>query len=228
MPTYISARSEDHIVPMEGGLPHGARLLGKASARSCSAPRGHIAGVINPPSKNKRSLLDRRQAAGRSATPGSTGAKEHPGSWWTDWAALAQARHAGKQIAAPKALGKAQVQADRARARPLRQGEGLSVRSANTAVASQPVRIIHGASMEASSSSPPPAPPSASSAARSPRSRRPNSAPSSSRRLLARAKRRSRPGRRSHHGPGADRGRGQNPARQALIKAGLPKDSAGR
>ena len=42
------------------------------------------------------------------------GAKEHPGSWWTDWAGWLKG-HAGKQIAAPKTYGKGRT-SDRARA----------------------------------------------------------------------------------------------------------------
>jgi polyhydroxyalkanoate synthase subunit PhaC len=53
------------------------------------------------------------------------GATEHPGSWWTDWSAWLKS-HAGKLVAAPKAPATASTQADRAGARALRQGQGLS------------------------------------------------------------------------------------------------------
>jgi acetyl-CoA C-acetyltransferase len=41
--------------------------------------------------------------------------------------------------------------------------------------------------------------------------------------LLKRSRPRGRPGQRGDPGPGAHRRRGQNPARQAVIKSGLPK-----
>ena len=68
----------------------------------------------------------------------------------------------------------------------------------------------------------PPAPPSASSAARWPRSPRPNSAPPSSRPCSSAPV--SKPEQVSEVilGQVLTAGSGQNPARQALIKAGLP------
>jgi polyhydroxyalkanoate synthase len=45
---------------------------------------GHIAGVINPPAKGKRSHWTNDKLPA-SADAWFDGATEHPGSWWTDW-----------------------------------------------------------------------------------------------------------------------------------------------
>ncbi|MNT40367.1 Poly-beta-hydroxybutyrate polymerase [compost metagenome] len=66
---------------------------------------GHIAGVINPPAKNKRSHWLREDGKFPKTQPEwLAGAQEQPGSWWTDWAQWLKG-HAGKQIPAPKGYG---------------------------------------------------------------------------------------------------------------------------
>jgi polyhydroxyalkanoate synthase len=64
---------------------------------------GHIAGVINPPAKKKRSYWSNDQLP-ETASAWMEGATEHPGSWWGEWADFL-ASHAGEQIAAPRKLG---------------------------------------------------------------------------------------------------------------------------
>ncbi len=64
---------------------------------------GHIAGVVNPPAKKKRSYW-RNDDTGVDAGDWLAGATEHPGSWWTDWSEWL-AGYAGKRIKAPKAYG---------------------------------------------------------------------------------------------------------------------------
>ena len=101
-PVYIYASREDHIVPWQGAYRNVNVLKGKR--RFVLGASGHIAGVINPPAKKKRSHW-----IGGAALPDDAGAwfdkaTEHPGSWWTDWSAWL-ASHAGKQINAPKAPG---------------------------------------------------------------------------------------------------------------------------
>ncbi len=103
LPVYIYGSREDHIVPIEGAYASTHVLPGKK--RFVMGASGHIAGVINAPAKNKRSYwtgpADKFPA---SADDWIAAAKEHPGSWWPDWAAWLKG-HAGKQIAAPKAYG---------------------------------------------------------------------------------------------------------------------------
>ena len=109
LPVYIYGSREDHIVPIGGAYGSTQVLPGKK--RFVMGASGHIAGVINPPAKNKRSHWIR---ADDSFPPSQAdwlaGAKEHPGSWWTDWSKWLKS-HAGKQMPAPKAYGKGKFKA---------------------------------------------------------------------------------------------------------------------
>jgi polyhydroxyalkanoate synthase len=64
---------------------------------------GHIAGTINPASKNKRSYWTNDKLSA-DAEKWFAGAKEMPGSWWTEWSKWLQA-HGGKPVPARKKLG---------------------------------------------------------------------------------------------------------------------------
>ncbi|MBC7732814.1 MAG: class I poly(R)-hydroxyalkanoic acid synthase [Bacteriovorax sp.] len=102
-PAYLYASREDHIVPWEGAYRSTGVLKGKT--RFVLGASGHIAGVINPPSKGKRShWIGASNTLPAEAQAWFGAAKEHPGSWWTDWSGWL-AGHAGKQIAAPKVPG---------------------------------------------------------------------------------------------------------------------------
>lgn len=84
MPAFILATREDHIVPWQSSyLSRGH--LGGATTFVLGAS-GHIAGVINPAAKNKRSHW-----INDSDTPDAeawlAGASEEKGSWWPRWAA---------------------------------------------------------------------------------------------------------------------------------------------
>jgi polyhydroxyalkanoate synthase len=102
MPVYVYGSREDHIVPIAGSYASTRHLPGKK--RFVMGASGHIAGVINPPAKNKRSYWTNDKLSAK-VDDWIKGAKEHPGSWWTDWAAWLKP-HAGKQVAAPKGYGK--------------------------------------------------------------------------------------------------------------------------
>ena len=104
LPVYIYGSREDHIVPINAAYASTQVLPGKK--RFVMGASGHIAGVINPPAKNKRSHWIR--ADGKlpaTLEQWLEGATEHAGSWWTDWSHWLKA-HAGKQIAAPKTYGR--------------------------------------------------------------------------------------------------------------------------
>lgn len=106
-PVYLYASREDHIVPWQGAYASTRIFSGKK--RFMLGASGHIAGVINPPKANKRShwVNDKLPA---QADDWLAGAKEVPGSWWTDWSAWL-AGHAGKLVPAPKAPGNRQFKA---------------------------------------------------------------------------------------------------------------------
>ena len=109
IPVYIYGSREDHIVPITGAYASTQFLPGKK--RFVMGASGHIAGVINPPAKNKRSHWVRDDGKlPASQADWQAGATEHKGSWWTDWSNWL-ADQAGKQVAAPKAYGKGKYKA---------------------------------------------------------------------------------------------------------------------
>ena len=109
IPAYIYGSREDHIVPIGGAYASTQALPGKK--RFVMGASGHIAGVINPPAKNKRSHWIRADGKlPKTHAAWLEGAVEHPGSWWTDWSLWLKG-NAGKQIAAPKTYGKGKYKA---------------------------------------------------------------------------------------------------------------------
>jgi len=104
MPAYILATREDHIVPWRTAFAS-TRLLGGRIEFVLSAS-GHIAGVINPASKNRRNYW---LSAEREQDPDRwlAGATSQPGSWWPHWGDWLAA-FGGREIAARGRLGSAQ------------------------------------------------------------------------------------------------------------------------
>jgi len=82
MPHFILATREDHIVPWKTSYL-GRNLLGGRSTFVLGAS-GHIAGVINPAAKNKRSHWINDS---KTANPDEwlASASEQKGSWWPRW-----------------------------------------------------------------------------------------------------------------------------------------------
>jgi polyhydroxyalkanoate synthase len=84
VPCYFQAGRDDHIAPYRSVYRTAQGVGGKA--RFVLAGSGHIAGVINHPDAKKYQHWT-NGAATLPATPDAwmVAAKEHPGSWWTDW-----------------------------------------------------------------------------------------------------------------------------------------------
>jgi polyhydroxyalkanoate synthase len=101
VPTYVYGSREDHIVPWVAAYESTQIVKGKR--RFVLGASGHIAGVINPVSKNKRShwVSDKLPATPEAWFLSAT---EKQGSWWPDWSAWLKAQ-GGPMVAAPKTYG---------------------------------------------------------------------------------------------------------------------------
>jgi polyhydroxyalkanoate synthase len=85
IPIYNLATREDHIAPAKSVM-FGSKLFG-GDVRFVVAGSGHIAGVINPPDKNKYQYWTGPKPRSADIDGWLAKAKEHPGSWWPDWLA---------------------------------------------------------------------------------------------------------------------------------------------
>jgi polyhydroxyalkanoate synthase len=113
-PAFIFGSREDHIVPWEAAFKSMGILNPNKpeNNRFVLGASGHIAGVINPASKGKRSYWTndaRPNGKGGPLDPQGwlDGATEHKGSWWPEWAAFL-AEHGGDDVKARGKLGNKQ------------------------------------------------------------------------------------------------------------------------
>ena len=83
IPIYNLATREDHIAPAKSVM-FGSKFFG-GDVRFVVAGSGHIAGVINPPDKNKYQYWTGPKPRDAAIDDWLAKAKEHPGSWWPDW-----------------------------------------------------------------------------------------------------------------------------------------------
>ncbi|HWS09624.1 MAG TPA: class I poly(R)-hydroxyalkanoic acid synthase, partial [Xanthobacteraceae bacterium] len=82
-PIYNLATREDHIAPAKSVLL-GCKFFG-GPVRFVMAGSGHIAGVVNPPAKNKYQYWIGQRPRNADLDGWLAKAKEYPGSWWPDW-----------------------------------------------------------------------------------------------------------------------------------------------
>lgn len=105
IPAYVYGSREDHIVPWKAAYASMSLLQGPR--QFVMGASGHIAGVVNPPAKNKRCYWVAPDTTGKkvvSARDWFDAAQEHPGSWWLHWSDWL-AGHSGTRRKAVKRLG---------------------------------------------------------------------------------------------------------------------------
>ena len=83
VPAYFISAKDDHIAPWKSTY-QGAKLL-NGKVRFVLGGSGHIAGIVNPPVKNKYGYWVGPQSLPESADDWFEKAKQHEGSWWGDW-----------------------------------------------------------------------------------------------------------------------------------------------
>ncbi len=106
MPSFVFAAKEDHIVPWRSVYASALALGGDVEFTLGAS--GHVAGVVNPASKNKRSYWqgdDTLVTSGR-ADQWLASSHEVPGSWWTRWSQWLS-QYGGRKIASRQKLGSA-------------------------------------------------------------------------------------------------------------------------
>ena len=93
---YAVGTQQDHIVPWKSAWR--ITQLVRGPVRFVLGGSGHIAGVINPPSKGRGYWTNDKPVA--NADQWFESAEHHDGSWWTDWLEWLKPR-SGEQVAPP-------------------------------------------------------------------------------------------------------------------------------
>ncbi len=93
---YAVGTELDHLVPWRTAWR--ISQLTRSNVRFVVGGSGHIAGVINPPSKGRGYWTNDKPAA--NADEWFQGAQHYAGSWWGDWVAWLR-RRSGEQVAPP-------------------------------------------------------------------------------------------------------------------------------
>ena len=95
MPIYELFTKEDHIAPA-ASVFRGSKLFG-GPVRHVMAGSGHIAGVVNPPEKQKYQFWSEGKPG--SLEEWQKSGRETKGSWWPDWATWL-AQYSGPKVPA--------------------------------------------------------------------------------------------------------------------------------
>ena len=103
-PLYFISTVEDHIAPWKT-VYAGARVFKNSAVRFVLGGSGHIAGIVNPPAANKYGYWT-NEKRGEDAETWLAAAKQHAGSWWTDWQQWVEQHGGGKVPARTPGKGK--------------------------------------------------------------------------------------------------------------------------
>ena len=106
MPAFVFASREDHIVPWKTAFSTLSLFSGDNTF--VLGASGHVAGVINPPAKNKRHYwVGPPDSDFQNPEQWDQQATQMPGSWWPVWTKWLS-QHSGKKVRAAQAQGSAQ------------------------------------------------------------------------------------------------------------------------
>lgn len=97
-PIYMVSMIKDHLVPWKATYD-GVKLFNNV-VRFVVGGSGHVAGVINPPSRKKYSYWTNENQP-QTADDWFSEAVEHAGSWWIDWLEWVKSK-SGDMVAARK------------------------------------------------------------------------------------------------------------------------------
>ena len=110
VPSYFISTVDDHIAPWRTTYL-GAESL-NAPVRFVLGGSGHIAGIINPPVRDKYGYYTNDNFC-KSADEWFAGASQQSGSWWTDWIEWMKLNNSEQKVAArvPGANGRDVIEA---------------------------------------------------------------------------------------------------------------------
>ena len=99
IPAYVVATREDHIVPWKSAHASAALLGGRTEF--VLGASGHVAGIVNPASKDRRHFW-LNSSAWVEADAWLADATQHAGSWWKHWADWLRSQSGARKPAAQK------------------------------------------------------------------------------------------------------------------------------
>lgn len=102
IPVCAVACETDHIVAWKSSF-EGIKQFGSRNKTFILSESGHIAGIVNPPSKKKYGHYT-NDAVVKDANAWHSGATFNEGSWWPRWGDWL-AKQSGKMVPAPDSLG---------------------------------------------------------------------------------------------------------------------------
>ncbi len=98
VPVCAIACETDHIAPWKASYA-GIRQFGSKDKTFFLAESGHIAGIVNPPEKEKYGYCTNASGMGADADAWQAGGVHHRGSWWPEWGRWL-AKRSGRQVGA--------------------------------------------------------------------------------------------------------------------------------